>query len=550
MAKPKLDLIFEVSWEVCNKVGGIYTVLSSKSRVLNEAYNGNLIFIGPDLGVEHASKLFLPDNGPSTLFAENNLPFNITVRSGRWNIPGKPAVLLVNFKGLLNNINTFYGQMWDRFGVDSLHAYGDYDESCAFSLAAAMVIGSICDQNKKQFKKIIAHFNEWTTGMGLLYLKAHYPRIATIFTTHATSIGRSICGNGKPLYGYLTGYNGDQMSGELNMQSKHSLEKSAAHNADCFTAVSAITADECGQLLEKYPHVVTTNGFEKEIAGTAAQRTKNRKTSRKQLLEIARTLTGKTYPADTFIIGTSGRNEYRNKGIDVFLDTLATLRQEKIDRNILGLILVPAWVKEPRADLAANLGEKTKPHLSERNLTHWLNNPWEDRILDRIRNLGFNNSENDAVDVVYVPCYLDGEDGIVNKDYYELLPALDLTIFPSYYEPWGYTPLESVAFGVPTITTSLSGFGRWVREVFPNRDFGLTGVGVVERTDFNYDEVVREIAGIARGYALARASFAKKVSKAALETAALAEWEHFIVHYYEAFETALHNSKDRNKQNK
>ena len=155
--------------------------------------------------------------------------------------------------------------MWKRYGVDSIHAYGDYDEACAFSHAAGIVIESLYNFIGGDTKKVIAHFDEWTTGMGLLYTKWKMPSIATIFTTHATSVGRSICFNNKPLYDYLKGYNGDQMAAELNMQSKHSLEKAAAHNADCFTTVSDVTAIECEQLLEKRPDVVTPNGFESDF---------------------------------------------------------------------------------------------------------------------------------------------------------------------------------------------------------------------------------------------------------------------------------------------
>lgn len=550
MAKPELDLIFEVSWEVCNKVGGIYTVLSSKSHVLNSAYNDNLVFIGPDLGDQCAAKYFVADKTPDPSLATGKLPYNIKVRSGRWNIPGRPRALLVSFKGLMSNLNSFYGETWERYGVDSLHAYGDYDEACAFSIAAAIVIGSVYERHKKQLHKVVAHFNEWTTGMGLLYVKTHYPAIATVFTTHATSIGRSICGNGKALYGYLPGYNGDQMAFELNMQSKHSLEKQAAHNADCFTAVSEITADECAQLLELRPQVVTPNGFEREIAGTQAARDKKRKTARDKIFKVAEALTGCKYSPDTMIVATSGRNEYRNKGIDVFLDTLADLRQKNLARPILALVLVPAWVKEPRTDLTARLSGDKSIYPTERYITHWLNNPWEDKILERIKALGFNNSETDRVHVVYVPCYLDGNDGIINLDYYDMLPALDITVFPSYYEPWGYTPLESIAFGVPTITTSLSGFGRWVRGTFTGKYFEQTGVGVVERGDFNYFDVVQSIAAILQRFAQADNKRVEAIRKAALATASVAEWENFIDRYYDAFALALKNRAARNKSDK
>lgn len=165
--------------------------------------------------------------GLSTQILENSvdLPAGITVRTGRWNVPGRPIAVLVGFQGMYDVKNEFYGEMWDRFGVDSLHAYGDYDEACAFSHAAGLVIESICNFIGADKKRVIAHFDEWTTGMGLLYVKWKLPHVATIFTTHATSIGRSICGNGKPLYDYMKGYNGDQMARELNMSPSTRLKR-------------------------------------------------------------------------------------------------------------------------------------------------------------------------------------------------------------------------------------------------------------------------------------------------------------------------------------
>jgi hypothetical protein len=210
------DLIFETSWEVCNKVGGIYTVLSTKALTLQNLYKDKVIFIGPDVWT---------DQNPSPYFTEvpsllrqwkekAELPAGVSVRVGRWNIPGKPIVVLVKFDGMYAQKDYYYGEMWERYQVDSLHGYGDYDEACAFALAAGAVIESICAHKRLRHKNVLAHFDEWTTGMGLLYVRWKVPYIGTIFTTHATSIGRSICGNGKPLYDYLKGYNGDQMAEE------------------------------------------------------------------------------------------------------------------------------------------------------------------------------------------------------------------------------------------------------------------------------------------------------------------------------------------------
>ena len=538
-APVNVDLLFETSWEVCNKIGGIYTVLSTKAKTLQKLYKDKTIFIGPDVwNDENPSPYFVPSR---TLLkdwkAQAQFPEGVSVRVGRWDIPGRPIVVLVKFDGMYAVKDSFYGRMWDLYKVDSLHAYGDYDEACAFSHAAGIVIESICQFTGIADKKVIAHFDEWTTGMGLLYIKDKMPEVGTIFTTHATCIGRSICGNGKPLYDYLRGYNGDQMASELNMQSKHSLEKAAALQADCFTTVSDITAIECEQLLERRP-LVTPNGFEQNFVPTKGKFVPSREAARKTLLNVASSLLGYKMPDDTFIIATSGRCEYHNKGIDLYLDSIARLRENKLSRTVLAFVMVPAWAKEARPELQAALTAKRKSPIGDSVLTHTLNNPDQDPINCRIRGIGFANAKADNVKVIYVPCYLNGSDGIFDKTYYDLLIGMDATVFPSYYEPWGYTPLESIAFGVPTITTTLSGFGQWILST-EDATFSECGVNVVARGDFNYNEVADRIAKSLEYLINSNPASLAMISSRAMNTASLAAWSYFIEYYVKAFEVAL-----------
>lgn len=542
-----LDAIFETSWEVCNKIGGIYTVLSSKALTLQNLYKDKTIFIGPDVWDEENPCPYFSEV-PSLLMPwkkKANLPYGISVRTGRWNIPGKPIVVLVKFQGVYEIKDYFYGEMWQRYGVDSLHGYGDYDEGCCFALAAGIVIESICNFKRFRHKNVIAHFDEWTTGMGLLYTAWKLPTVATIFTTHATSIGRSICGNGKPLYDYLPGYNGDQMARELNMESKHSLEKAAAHNADCFTTVSDVTAAECEQLLDLRPQVVTPNGFQPEFVPVKGKAKKARSVAREAMLNVGSKMSGQPLGDDTFILATSGRCEYRNKGIDVFLDAAKKLEQADVKGNLLLYILVPAWTGAPKQELKDALAADKYMPVPDPASTHTVQNPGgEDAILGRMHQLGLGANSGSKVQVIYVPCYLNGDDGIFNLTYYDMLAGFDATAFPSYYEPWGYTPLESVAFGVPTVTTSLSGFGQWVRSV--NRDsFDTGGVEVIERNDSNYGEVVDRLAQAMLDLVSASEDRRAAISKAAHETASKAEWDYFVTYYIDAFRVALDNAEKR-----
>lgn len=548
-----LDFLFETSWEVCNKVGGIYTVLSTKAYTLNSLYKDKVIFIGPDVWTDEIkSPFFIESSEVLKSWTENcDLPYGIKIRTGRWDVPGKPIVVLVKFDSLFQLNNELYGEMWEKYGVDSLHSYGDYGEACAFSHGAAIVIESIYSHYaaKRTLGNVVAHFDEWTTGMGLLYLKQRVPKVATLFTTHATSIGRSICGNNKPLYGQLSNYNGDQMACELNMQSKHSLEKAAAHQADCFTTVSDITALECEQLLELKPHIITPNGFEVNFVPAKKDFKTKRKKARNKLLKVANALIGENFTDEVFMIATSGRYEYRNKGIDVFLDVLNELRHKKNSRKILAFILVPGWVEKSREDLISNISNsEIGIHLKDKLLTHRLFNEDNDNIICRLNSLGLNNIEQE-VNVVFVPSYLNGDDGIFNMDYYNLLIGFDATIFPSYYEPWGYTPLESIAFGVPTITTSLSGFGQWILSTTENQ-FDSCGVNVIGRGDYNYNEVVENICKSLVFLSQCDKTEKEKISKSAMQTTSKAEWEYFIKYYIDAFDIALKNRDIRNNSQK
>ena len=251
------DYIFESSWEVCNKVGGIYTVLSTRANTLQEKFRDRIFFIGPDVWQGKENPLFIESDNLCAAWKEHALEKDeLSVRVGRWNIPGEPIVILVDFQPFFEKKDDIYTEMWNRFQVDSLHAYGDYDEASMFSYAAGKVVESFYRYNLTETDKVVYQAHEWMTGMGALYIQEAVPEIGTIFTTHATSIGRSIAGNNKPLYDYLFAYNGDQMAQELNMQSKHSIEKQTAHYVDCFTTVSEITNNECKELLDKPADVV------------------------------------------------------------------------------------------------------------------------------------------------------------------------------------------------------------------------------------------------------------------------------------------------------
>lgn len=545
----KPDYIFESSWEVCNKVGGIYAVLSTRANTLQKVMNDRIIFIGPDCWHDKEHIYFNEDNTIFTDWREKATEEGLKIKTGRWNVPGEPIAILVDFEQYYEKKNEIYGKLWEDFNVDSLHAYGDYDEASMFSYAAAKVVESFYNHYLNSNDKVIYHGNEWMTGLGLLYIKKHLPQIATIFTTHATSIGRSIAGNNKPLYDYLFAYNGDQMAAELNMQSKHSIEKQTAHNVDCFTTVSQITANECKELLDKPVDVILPNGFEDDFIPKAAAFTRKRKAARKKVLDVANALLGTDLDDNTLIISTSGRYEFRNKGVDVYIEAMnRLLRDKELNKKVLAFIEVPGWCGEPRQDLLERLqsGKKYDTPLDVPMVTHWLHNMSHDNVLSMLKFLDMQNRKDDNVKLIFLPCYLDGNDGIINISYYDIVLGNDLCVYPSYYEPWGYTPLEAVAFKVPCITTDLAGFGLWA-----NSEKGAyceieDGVKVVHRTDYNYSEVADAIKDTVAKFSNFNDKQIKAARTKAYNLSKKALWSEFIKYYYQAYDVALRKAAERN----
>lgn len=536
------DYIFESSWEVCNKVGGIYTVLSTRANTLQNAMKDRIIFIGPDCWSEKDNPYFTEDKSLFGEWAASAVEDGLTLKVGRWNIPGNPIAVLVDFTPFYKRKNEIYARLWEDFRVDSLHAYGDYDEASMFSYAAAKVVESFYKFYLDESKKVIYHGNEWMTGLGLLYIKRYMPEIATVFTTHATSIGRSIAGNNKPLYDYLFAYNGDQMAGELNMQSKHSIEKQTAKNVDCFTTVSDITANECLELLDKPVHFVLPNGFEDDFVPRGAEFTRKRKQARKRVLQMANALMGTDLGDDTLIVSTSGRYEFRNKGVDVYIEAMNRLLREKsLSRKVLAFIEVPDWVGEPRGDLKERIesGKKYDTPLEVPMITHWLHNMSHDSVLNMLKYLDMQNRADDNVKLIFLPCYLTGDDGILDMKYYDLVLGNDLCVYPSYYEPWGYTPLEAIAFKVPCITTDLAGFGLWVNTETGHEGEIEDGVKVIHRTDYNYSEVADIIKNTIAEYSNFTPAEVKKCRDNAGKLSKKALWTNFIKYYYQAYDHAL-----------
>ena len=537
------DYLFEVSWEVCNKVGGIYTVIATKALHLESQLGRRHIFVGPDVWMHRADNPdFLEDPMLYRSWKAQALGEGLRLRIGRWNIPGKPLAILVDFKHYLPQADDILSDFWKDYGVDSISGNWDYKESAVFGYAAGKVIESFWNYNLKGGEKVLAQFHEWQTGSGILELKRSGLPIATVFTTHATMMGRCLAGNNLPLYSEMASYNGDEMARRFNVTAIYSLEKKSAQNADVFTTVSEITAKECAQFLERPVDVVTPNGFENSFTPASDEEYQQlHDAARERLNAVASAMCAEPVPSNALFVGIGGRYEYRNKGIDVFIDALARLNREEYDgRSVQAFIMIPSGHHGPDKQLVAKMAGEGDVHYQTQT-SHYLMNADYDTITHRLREVGLNNAVGDKVKVYFIPSYLNGDDGVFNETYYHLLCGLDLALFPSYYEPWGYTPLEALAFRVPTLTTSLAGFGMWVRTHYGKEHPGIT---VVDRDDTNYEQVVDGVVARVREMGCMELEVRNQYRENAREVAQIALWDHQIVYYQEAYSLALAKVKD------
>lgn len=521
------DYLFEVSWEVCNKVGGIHTVIATKALNMSKEMENRHILIGPDVWREtKQNPEFLEDPRLLRSWRDRAAQEGLRIRVGRWNVPGNPIAVLVDFSSYISRKDEIFTEFWKKYKLDSISGQWDYIEPALFGYASGIVIESFVRFNLAPHHKSVAQFHEWMTGMGLLYLKSVKIPVATAFTTHATVVGRSIAGNMLPLYNNMEMYNPAEKAREYNIIAKHSLEKTAASNADAFTTVSDITARECLHFLEKKVDIVTPNGFENSITPKEDVFEETRQQGRQKLLETASRMLHRDVDPNAFLVGISGRYEYKNKGIDVFLEALAMLDRERgsVDREILAFLMIPAYHKGPRKN------------FDDPFTTHILNEPEYDPVLNVLREQNLWNSEKNHVKVFFIPSYLNGDDGLINKTYYELLIGLDLSIFPSYYEPWGYTPLESLAFRVPTVTTSLAGFGLWVDKMYKQEH---PSIEIIHRDDNNHESVVRDVAAVVRKMSLLTPQEAEKIKENARDVSTIALWDNQLKYYRKAYAIAL-----------
>ena len=586
----KADVIYEVSWEVCNKVGGIYTVVKSKAAKMVEVYSENYFLIGPYFASKAIGQFQeeLPKDFCKAPFEELR-KIGIICHFGKWLIEGSPNVILIDFVSFRSRINEIKRELWDWHKVDSLRAPLDYDEPVTWAYAVGMLIERLskCYENKK----IVAHFHEWLSGAGLLCLKKRNAGIATVFTTHATILGRTLASSNVDIYNVWDKINPDQEAYKYNIEAKHFVEKNSAAIADVFTTVSEITGMEASYLLKKKPDVLLPNGLDISKFPSFEEIVIKHRLQRDRIREFMLYYFFPYYtfdPKDTLIYFLAGRYEFHDKGIDIYIKALGRLNQrlkeEKSKKTILAFIWVPANFRNIRPELLENktLYQDIKDSLEdvkddvEKNIIYSLMSSKKiskeilfdeefladmkikiakfmkkgkppvithdlydenDTILNAIRNANLNNDEDDKVKVVYYPIYLSGADGLLNLNYYEAMQGSHLGIFPSYYEPWGYTPLEAGALGVSSVTTDLAGFGRsFCTECLQSDN---PGIFVLKRLNKNDADVENQLVDVM--FAFANLSKEERAANKlqARKVASMADWKSFVNNYIEAHNLAV-----------
>lgn len=587
-------LLIEVSWEVCNKVGGIHTVITSKLSYIQKSFP-NYVLIGPYFS-DKASKEFVEKYPPKdTLKVFNELKeIGIVCHYGTWLLGSKPNVILVDFRGFLSNNNSIKAKLWESFHIDSLNSnFYDFDQPVVWAYSVGVLISKLLSDGFSN-KKAILQAHEWLSGAAILYCKMNNVPIKTVFTTHATTLGRTLANSSVNFYDSLNTINPDEEAYKRGVHSKHQLEKQSALNADVFTTVSEITDIEASHFLGRNADVIVANGLNSDKFPTYDESAIKHKLYKNRVKEFMLYYFFPYYSFDidkTLIYFILGRYEFKAKGIDVFIKALGKLnerlKEENFDKTIVTFLWVPANVKRVRPellesktyydDLKSSLNDNleyikqkmlylllAKKNVSETELfdkdflllkekmlleiskkgnpplsTHELYNEDQDAILNSLKRNGLLNREEDKVKVVFYPIYLTGTDGLLDLNYYEAITASHLGVFPSFYEPWGYTPVETAASAVSSVTTDLAGFGRFIRHHI-DTDSKTPGIYVIPRLNKSDEEVVSSLANLMYNYSLLDKEGRIKDKIEANKLSKLVDWDILVKNYLKAYDLALH----------
>ncbi len=581
-------MIIEVSFECGNKVGGIWTVITTKSKKMIEIFGRkNYLCIGfynPN-AIEILEKE--PPSWLKEIFEELEKE-GLRFYYGEWIYANDANIILIDSKEFeRRKVNWIKGKFWEVYRIDSLNSGFDYNEPLAWSYSAGMLIEKIYERFTKD---ILVHTHEWLAGGTILYLKWKKLGIPTVFTTHATVLGRAMGNPERILKGT---FNPDEECYKYWVQAKHFTEKATAWNSDVFTAVSEVVARESEKILGRYPDVITPNAMCKEEIRDIDYLIPRKFELRERIEEFLKTYFTLYYPidpSDSPIIFTSGRYEFWNKGLDLFIDALGELnkRLKGTGKNVFAFILVPTgtigikdivlenfmiykrlkeilkeeWkeieeyiirkvslgeainIKEiPIDDLIIDIKrisarlkarKKLNPPITPFKLSY---NEWDDAIIKRLLENGLDNRKENPVKVIYYPIYLNRPDELLGMDYFEFVLGASMGVFPSRYEPWGYTPMETAAYLSISLTTNYGGFGQWLDRM--EYDPWKVGIFVVKAMGRENKEIVKQIADIMENVVnLSRGRRTELEISAARFIRKHFTWDNMIRYYLKAYDMA------------
>ncbi len=578
------DNFIEVSFEVSNKVGGIYQVLKSKAAKMEEYYDGNYYTIG-FYNEENAEKDFAPRECPPAAekLKELEEEEGIKVHCGVWRISCQPSCILIDPSEMDKSADDIKTELYEEYNVDSIAAGPEFDEPVKWSYAAGKVIEKLEGELEGD---TVVQLHEWLSGPALLNFDS-----PSVFTTHATVLGRTLSSADFDLQGAVEeGEVDDSLAAEHGVKAKHETEKAAAKNADVFTTVSETTGNEATAVLDVEPGKILPNGFNVDefpsLEELSYQHTKKKEKMKEFLRAYFEPYYDVDLESDPRILFISGRYEFHNKGIDTFIDALAELNGKEGDEFFV-FFFIPTDVRGVKPEILENMslyqeledyvdsvmpkiqhsllnsltsgddpGDRLKKLVEDTsagleslqrdfherrgrnpsNCAYDLNYP-KDEILEHMYEKGLTNAEDDRVKVVFYPTYLSMGDKLLSMGYKDAIVACSAGIFPSYYEPWGYTPVETAANGALSITTDMAGFGQFLMEAAPEED--RKGIRVLERRNIPDDEAASKLADMIDDIVSYSKTEITERKHNARRLAQLTSWGELGKNYKEAHEMAL-----------
>jgi glycogen phosphorylase/synthase len=535
------DYIFEVSWEICNKVGGIHTVLMTKAPYLEKQLGINYMLIGPEIQDDgDDNSVFIEDTSLYQQWVEFAADDGLHVRIGRWNMESAPLTILVNFSEFFQHKDDVFASMWETYKLDSIKGDWSYIEPSLFGYVAAKVVESFYKFYISAYDKMIVHFHDWKTGMGLLYLKKNVPQAALVFTTHDSIPGRVLSAKRLPAYEKNNDVNPDELIDKAGDWAKFNLERLSIFHADIHTAVSQLHADEMKLFYGRNDVIVTPNGFDGALLPQHSDFQKFKDDSREKLMAFLSKFFQKSIDKNSFLLFHGGRYDFYNKGTNVFIDTLKKLKDQNIDKEIIAVISIPANHSGATESVKKRIAGEVSQSENEL-VTHHLLSYEQDLIIEKLKENKLLNHPDDKVKVVFIPAWLNGNDGVVNISYFEVLAGVDLSVFPSSYESWGHAPMESLFCGVPTITTDKTGFGLWAKSEFPDN----LSIKVLSHENQNHDDFVSIILNEIFSFLKNDQVLKNDIQRDAKVIAQATLWDNFISEYYKAYHYALEKARQR-----